>query len=68
MEKYHTLGIETLNVAGMIRSGPQSKALSDAGMSNLLRQVRYQAQWYGTHVVEAHSGIPAARPVPSAVW
>ena len=58
VEKYHTLGIETLNVAGMIRSGPQSKALADAGMSNLLRQVRYKAQWYGTHVVEAHQWYP----------
>ena len=42
MEKYRTLGIETLNVAGMIRAGLQSKALSDAGMSGLLDRVRYK--------------------------
>ena len=41
--KYHTLGIETLNVAGMIRAGLQSKALSDAGMPSLLAQIRYKA-------------------------
>ena len=48
VRKYHTLGIETLNVAGMIRAGLQSKALADAGMSGLLNQIRYKAQWYGT--------------------
>ena len=53
MEKYHTLGIESLNVAGMIRAGLQSKALSDAGMSSLLDQIRYKADWYGTDIVEA---------------
>ena len=59
--KYHTLGIETLNVAGMIRSGLQSKALSDAGMSNLLDQIRYKAQWYGTQVVEADQWYPSSK-------
>ena len=33
VRKYHTLGIESLNVAGMIKAGLQSRALSDAGMS-----------------------------------
>ena len=46
VRKYHTLGIETLNVSGMIRAGLQSKALADAGMSGLLHQVRYKAQWF----------------------
>ena len=59
--KYHTLGIETLNVAGMIRSGLQSKALADAGMSGLLDQIRYKAQWYGTHIVEADQWYPSSK-------
>ena len=58
--KYHTLGIETLNVAG-IRSGLQSKALSDAGMSGLLDHIRYKAQWYGTHIVEADQWYPSSK-------
>ena len=41
------LGIESLNVAGMIKAGLQSKALADAGMSGLLNQIRYKAQWSG---------------------
>ena len=59
--KYHTLGIETLNVSGMIRAGLQSKALADAGMSGLLHQVRYKAQWYGTQIVEADQWFPSSK-------
>ena len=59
--KYHTLGVETLNVAGMIRAGLQSKALSDAGMSRLLAQIRYKAQWYSTQIVEASRRYPSSK-------
>ena len=59
--KYHTLGIETLNVAGMIRAGLQPKALADAGMASLLNQIRYKSQWYGTHLVEADQWYPSSK-------
>lgn len=61
VHKYHTLGIESLNVAGMLRSGLQAKALSDAGMSSLLGQVRYKANWYGTTVVAADRWYPSSK-------
>ena len=61
VRKYHTLGIETLNVAGMIRAGLQSKALADAGMSNLLSQIRYKAQWYSASIVEADQWYPSSK-------
>ena len=61
VRKYHTLGIETLNVSGMIRAGLQSKALADAGMSGLLHQIRYKGGWYGTRVVEAGQWFPSSK-------
>ena len=61
VHKYHTLGIETLNVAGMIRAGLQSKALADAGMSGLLDQIRYKGEWYGTRIVEADQWYPSSK-------
>ena len=61
VRKYHTLGIETLNVAGMIKAGLQSKALSDAGMSSLLEQIRYKAEWYSTMLVEADQWYPSSK-------
>ena len=61
VRKYHTMGIETLNVAGMIKAGLQSKALSDAGMSRLLDQIQYKANWYGTRVIEADQWYPSSK-------
>ena len=61
VRKYRVLGIESLNVAGMIRAGLQSKALSDAGISALLNQIRYKAQWYGTRIVEADRWYPSSK-------
>ena len=61
IRKYHTLGIETLNVAGMIKAGLQSRALSDAGMSRLLDQIQYKANWYGTRVIEADQWYPSSK-------
>ena len=61
VQKYHTIGIETLNVSGMIKAGLQSKALSDASMSGLLDQIHYKAHWYDTHIVEADQWYPSSK-------
>ena len=61
VRKYHTLGIVTLNVAGMIKASLQSKALSDVGMSNLLSRIRYKAHWCGTRIVEAGQWYPSSK-------
>ena len=53
VRKYHTLGIETLNVSGMIRAGLQSRALADAAMSGLLDQIQYKADWHDTRVIRS---------------
>ena len=61
VRKYHTMGIETLNVAGMIKAGLQSRALADAGMSSLLDQIQYKANWYGARVIEADQWYPSSK-------
>ena len=61
VRKYHTMGVETLNVAGMIKAGLQSRALSDAGMSGLLDQIQYKANWYGTRLIEADQWYPSSK-------
>ena len=61
VRKYHTLGIETLNIAGMIKAGLQAKALADAGMSSLLNQIHYKSGWYGTRIVEAGQWYPSSK-------
>ena len=61
VQKYHTIGIETLNVSGMIKAGLQSKALADAGMSGLLDKIRYKAERCGATVVEAGQWYPSSK-------
>ena len=50
---YSVVGIETLNVAGMDKMRWQAKAVRDAGIGELLRQIRYKAEWYGAALVSA---------------
>ena len=48
-------------MAGMIASGLQSQAVSDAGMAGLFDQIMYQSKWYGTHIVEADRWYPSSK-------
>jgi putative transposase len=48
-----TLVIEDLNVAGMVKNHSLAKAVSDAVMGELARQLRYKAAWYGTELITA---------------
>ena len=61
VHKCHTMGIESLNVAGMMKTGLQSRALADAVMSGLLRQIRYKSGWYGTRIVAADQWYPSSK-------
>lgn len=59
--RHHTLGIETLNVRGMLRNGHQAKALSDAAISGLLHKIKYKAERYGTNLVLADQWYPSSK-------
>ena len=61
VRKFQVLGIESLNVSGMINAGLQSKALSDAAMAGLLNKIKYKAEWYGTRVIEADPYYPSSK-------
>ena len=45
--------IENLNVAGMMQNKHLSKAIADASLSELKRQIIYKAKWNGVKVIEA---------------
>jgi putative transposase len=55
------IGLEDLNVAGMLRNRRLSQALSDAGLSEMHRQLRYKAEWYGGQVVTIGRFFPSSR-------
>jgi putative transposase len=58
------LVIEDLNVAGMLQNRRLSKALSDAGMREVRRQLEYKADWNGTEVIHADRWFPSTKHCP----
>jgi len=55
------IGIESLNVAGMLRNRCLSRAVSDASMAEFHRQIRYKAEWAGIPIVEADRWFPSSK-------
>ena len=53
--------IETLNTAGMMKNHCLARALSDASLSEIHRQLKYKAKWYGVEIVEADRFYPSSK-------
>lgn len=51
-QKYAVIGVENLNVAGMMKNSRLSKALADASMSEFVRQLEYKAKKFGGQLVK----------------
>ncbi len=56
-----TIVVERLNVAGMIRNRRLARAIADAGLSALRRQLSYKCPWYGSTLIEAHRLYPSSK-------
>jgi putative transposase len=64
--KHHDLiGIETLNVSGMLKNRRLSRAISDASMSEFLRQIKYKSEWKGAEIFEAPRFYPSSKTCSS---
>ena len=50
VNRAQVLVLEDLNFSGMVRNRRVSRAVSDAGMGQLFRQIRYKAQWHDVEV------------------
>ena len=53
--------VETLNVAGMLRSRSLAKAISDAAWGELVRQLEYKAAWAGRQMVKIDRWHPSSK-------
>jgi putative transposase len=56
-----TVVLEDLDVASMTKNRRLAKAVSDAAMGELRRQIEYKATWYGTEVVIADRWFPSSK-------
>ena len=55
------IGIENLNVSGMLKNRHLSKTMSDAAPYELRRQIEYKAKWNGIGVVVADRFYPSSK-------
>ncbi len=59
--EYGVLGVESLNVAGMLGDRSVSRSLSDASLGEVLRQLAYKASWSGATVLAADRCYPSSK-------
>ena len=50
-KRYARIGVETLNVSGMVRNRRLSRAIADAGMSSFISMLQYKSELYGAETV-----------------
>ena len=59
--RFHTIGIEDLNVRGMVRNRHLSRAVSDMGFFEFRRQLDYKATQRGGMIVVADRWYPSSK-------
>ena len=59
--RFHTIGIEDLNVSGMVRNRHLSRAVSDMGFFEFRRQLDYKAAHRGGMIVVADRWYPSSK-------
>ena len=60
-KRAHTVVLESLNVTGMLQNHCLAKAISDAGMAELHRQITYKMAWAGGTVIRADRWYPSSK-------
>jgi putative transposase len=60
--------VEQLNVHGMLRNRRLARAVADAGMAELRRQLRYKSIWYGSRLVVADRFFPSSKTCSACGW
>jgi putative transposase len=59
--RFHTIGIEDLNVKGMLHNRHLARAIADMGFFELRRQLEYKAAWRGGQVMLVDRWFPSSK-------
>ena len=58
---YGTVVVEKLNIAGMVRNHRLARALQDASLAEIRRQLQYKCAWRSGTLVEADTFFPSSK-------
>lgn len=58
---YRIVGVEDLNVAGMLRNHCLALSISDAGFGEICRQLSYKSEWFGGELVQVDRFFPSSK-------
>lgn len=58
---YGLVGLEDLNVAGMLKNGKLARSISDVALGELRRQIGYKGEWRGSQVVAVSRWFPSSK-------
>jgi putative transposase len=62
------IAIESLGVQNMLKNHKLAKAIADVSWSELVRQLRYKAEWYGRKVVAVDRFFPSSKTCNECGW
>ena len=58
---YEVVGLEDLNVEGMLKNRRLARSLSDAALGEIRRQLTYKSNWFGGQVALVDTFFPSSR-------
>ena len=65
---YDCIVVEDLAVKNMVKNHALAQAISDVGWGELVRQLKYKAEWYGKEVVVIDRFYPSSKRCSECGW
>jgi putative transposase len=66
--QHSTVVVEQLNLAGLVRNRHLARALADASLAELRRQLTYKTSWYGSQLIVANPFYPSSKTCSACGW
>jgi putative transposase len=61
VEEFGVIGLESLNVKGMMGNGHLARQIGDASWGECCRQLGYKGEWYGCQIVKVDPWYPSSK-------